>query len=109
MALIEFDDIVDESRELKLSLPADFPLGKVRVTVEPANASEMPESESDTSWEERPWTHEEMREFLTFQPTAGAEIVAEGLVGGWEDMGITDSAAWVEELRRKEQERYKWS
>jgi len=30
------------------------------------------------------------------------------LVGGWEDKGITDPVAWVEELRRKQREKRIW-
>ena len=108
MAAIEFDDFVDEKRELKLSLPADFPLGKVRVTVEPASGSEPPEAQSGTPWEERPWTKEEIEELLTFKGQTGAEIASAPEVGSWAHLGITDPVAWVEEVRQQEEERRKW-
>jgi hypothetical protein len=43
-------------------------------------------------------------------PLSGAEIVA--LLeqeGGWEDLGITDGAEWVQEQRRKNERKFpKW-
>lgn len=52
------------------------------------------------------WTPEEIDKALKVEPMTGAEIVEAGLLGGWEDEGITDSAAWVEEQRRKRRERF---
>ena len=45
---------------------------------------------------------------LTFTPKTGKEIVEQGLIGGWEHKGITDSVEWVEEQRRKIKERNRW-
>src|SRR5262245_21013903 len=47
-----------------------------------------------------PLTQEEMTEYLTYKNRPLGEIET----GGWEDMGISDNAAFVEELRRKESE-----
>ncbi|HEX9943289.1 MAG TPA: hypothetical protein VGG03_14810 [Thermoanaerobaculia bacterium] len=52
------------------------------------------------------WTEEDLKRALKIEPLTGAEIVEAGLVGGWADEGITDSAAWVEEQRRKRRERH---
>jgi hypothetical protein len=41
---------------------------------------------------------------LKIVPMTGAEIIAAGLLGGWEDMGITDSVQWIEEQRQKRRE-----
>lgn len=60
----------------------------------------VPETADDEDF-----TDEEIKELLTFTPKSGKEVVDAGLTGGWEDMGITDSVAWVEEQRRKRQER----
>lgn len=40
------------------------------------------------------------------EPLTGAEIVARGLTGGWKDLGIEDSVAWVKEQKRKPRERH---
>lgn len=48
------------------------------------------------------WTPEELEELLSpGEPLTGREIVARGLAGGWKDMGIEDSVAWLEEQRRE--------
>jgi len=86
MDAIEFDDVVDESRELKLSLPADFPLGKVHVTVEPAN-------------------REQVAVPLEFKGLTLGEIMKSEYVGSWADLGIEDSQVWVDEVRQRIQER----
>jgi hypothetical protein len=45
---------------------------------------------------------------IHLEPLSGPEIVERGLLGGWADKGIEDSAAWVEEQRRKRREANKW-
>ena len=45
---------------------------------------------------------------MTPTPKTGAEIVAAGHTGGWEDYGISDSVEWVEEQRRKRREQREW-
>jgi hypothetical protein len=103
MVTIHLTGRITETGELEIKLPEGLPAGEVQVTVElPAEVKpdELP-------WEERPWTEEEIQEMMHFEPKTAAEIAQrikeEG--GGWEDLGITDSAAWVEEVRRREQER----
>lgn len=53
-------------------------------------------------------TQEELDELLRVEPLTGAEIVARGLLGGWEDMGIIDSAEWVNEQKRNHRKKFDW-
>jgi len=71
---------------LEVQLPDDLTPGDVQVRVD------------------LPYTQTELDEALHFQPVTGAAIAASGVVGAWSDLGITDSAAWVEALRRKEED-----
>jgi hypothetical protein len=91
MAVIHLNGHITEDGELKLDLPSGLPPGEARITIETPIAPS--------------WTSEEINSALKVEPMTGAEIVASGLLGGWEDEGITDSAAWVEEQRRKRRER----
>lgn len=103
MVTIRLTAHITEDGRLEVSLPAGLPPGEVDVTLELPNTDALP-------WELRPWTDEEIAE-LTKPGVAksGAEIVANlRREGGWEDVDITDSAEWVRELRRKQQERRKW-
>ena len=81
--------------QLVFELPEKLPPGDVDITIEIQNADEQ-------------FTSAEIKELLTFTPTSGADVVAAGLVGGWEDKGITDPVAWVEEQRRKQREQRGW-
>ncbi len=94
MSTIHLDGHITASGELLLELPKDLPSGKVHVTIEVSfDKNEVEE-----------FTEEEVKNLLTFTPKTGAEIVAAGLTGGWQDMGINDSVTWVEEQRRKQRE-----
>lgn len=94
MATIHLTGRVTDKGELEVSLPPGLPAGEARITIEvPA---------------EPVWTPERIREALQVEPLTGAEIVEAGLIGGWEEEGITDGAEWVEELRRKKRERREW-
>src|SRR5689334_18354822 len=98
MTIIELSGRINESGELEVKLPPGLPAGEVHVSIElPANAADS----GDVPWEQRPWTQEEIRELLKFgQAKTGAEIAArlKETSGWWENQGITDGAAWVEEL-----------
>ena len=59
-------------------------------------------------YNDTPLSDEEITGLLKSEPLTGAEIVAQGLTGGWKELGITDSVAWVEEQKRKRRERHKW-
>lgn len=102
MAAVQLKVQVSQSREIIIELPEDFPVGEAQVTVEPVSGSE------EIPWEERPWTDEELDELLRSEPLPGSEIVARGLTGGWEDLEIEDSQAWVDAARRKRKEQRAW-
>ena len=89
---------VTEDGELIFDPPKDLPPGEAQITIEVPSETTL----------EQDFTDEEIKELLTFTPKSGKEIVESGLAGGWEDMGITDSVAWVEEQRRKRRERNRW-
>jgi hypothetical protein len=106
MVTLHLTGRITEDGELEVKLPEGLPPVEVKIDMTlPVQPEELP-------WEERPWTEEELRELMRFEAKTGVEIAKflqeEG--GGWEDMGITDSAAFVDELRRKQRERrnMKW-
>jgi len=91
MTTIRLNGRITTAGELELDLPSGLPAGEARITIEiPTEAG---------------WTSRELDEALRVVPMTGAEIVEAGLLGGWEDEGIVDSAAWVEEQRRRRRER----
>jgi len=99
MVTIHLTGTVTDEGELVFDAPKNLPPGQVQITIE------VP---SDASAIEQDFTDEEIKELLTFTPKSGKEIVENGFVGGWEDKGITDPVAWVEEQRRKQRERRQW-
>jgi hypothetical protein len=85
--------------ELKVDLPDNVQDGEVEVTIPVSDTGELP-------WEERPWAEDELADMLNFEGKSLGEIET----GGWEDLEITDSVSFVEDLRRKEEERHsKWT
>lgn len=91
MAIIEFDETVDESREVKFKLPANFPTGKIRIIVEStANEHEQPTP-------------------LTFRGLTMGEIMQSSEISTWADLDIDDSQAWADDVRQRIQERRDWS
>ena len=98
--LIQLAGKITEAGKLEIELPEGLPPGDVQVTIE------MP-AEAEIPWEDRPWTDEELADMLKTNPQSGAEIV-DWLKknGGWEDLGITDGAEWVQEQRRKNQRKF---
>ena len=84
-----------EDGELKVELPANWQPGEVEIAVS------VEEEITQTDWDQQPWTPEELDEMLTPHPSTLGEILKDGLIGGWEDRGITDSVAFIEEQRRK--------
>lgn len=103
MITIRLTGRITEDGKLEVELPDNLPPGNVEVLLEVANSADLP-------GEPRPWTDEEIAELTKpGKPATGAEIVALlEKYGGWEDIGITDSVAWLEEQRRKRRERNQW-
>jgi hypothetical protein len=87
MVTIRFTGQVTADGQLHFEPPPNLPPGVVGITIEIPDLAEA-------------FTEDEINDLLTFTPKSGAAIVAAGLTGGWEDMGITDPVAWVEEQRR---------
>lgn len=103
MALITFKIRIKEDGKPEVDLPEDLPVGEYTATLQVEATLQ-----EDKDWENQPWTEEELEELLKVEPLTGKEIVEMGLTGGWEDLGITDSVAWVEEQRRKRREQLGW-
>jgi len=89
---------ITKSGEIKVDLPKDHPVGEVTIIIEEGAREAIP-------WDTQPWTAAELDEMLTAKPGTLGEILQDGLVGGWEDRGITDSVEWVLEQRQKRRER----
>jgi len=95
MVTIHLKGRVTADGQLLFDIPDHLPPGEIDITLEIPNLDEQ-------------FTQDEIKEFLTSRPTSGAEIVAAGLIGGWEDLNITDPVEWVEKQRRKQRERGAW-
>jgi len=70
--------------------PAHEVLDEIEVIVEEDSTATLP------GYEPLDW--------LKPNPMTGAEFVKAGLMGGWEQKGITDSLMWLAEQRRKQAE-----
>lgn len=98
----ETDAFIDEAGHLQLDLPEAAPRGRVRVTIAPMQLAapplkpldEMTEAEIDAELA-LPWE---------FKGQTAGEILASGVLGHWYDEPITDSSAFVETLRRENDE-----
>jgi hypothetical protein len=86
MVTIRLTGQVTADGQLHFEPPSNLPPGAVQITIEIPDLAEA-------------FTEAEINDLLTFTPKSGAEIVAAGLAGGWEDLGITDPVAWVEDKR----------
>ncbi len=86
--------------ELNIDLPENVIDGEIEVKL-PVIGAEIP-------WEDRPWTEEELEELLHPDPKTGAEIAKSTSIGAWAHLGIEDGVGWVQEQRRKRQEKNRW-
>lgn len=82
--------ILTEDGQIVVELPDGWKAGEIEL--------EVPVEPQAT------YTDEELAELLTPNPKPANEIET----GGWEDMGIQDSVAFVEEMRRKRREKSQW-
>lgn len=94
MKTIQLSGRITERGELELRLPKGLPPGEARITIE------IPQPDD--------WRLEDIKSALKVEPLTGAEIVKAGLLGGWEDQGIVDSDAWLEEQRRRRRGQRSW-
>lgn len=63
----------------------------------------------DVTNDDLAWTAEELAELLKpKEPLTGKEMVEQGYIGGWEDMGIEDSVAWLAQQKAKRRNKYQW-
>ena len=86
MTVIHLNGRITAGGELELDLPTGLPAGEARITIEIGDESG--------------WAPEEIEVAMRTTPKTGRELVEAGLLGGWEDEGITDGEAWVQEQRR---------
>lgn len=84
---------ITEQGGLELDLPKLRP-GPARVTIELEAEQEL--------------TPQEINRLLRIEPLTGAEIIAAGLTGGWEDQNISEGQTWVAEQRRRRAESRRW-
>ena len=97
---IELDASIDENGNLRARAPKGTQPGDRKILLlPPAPDAAVPRED------ERPWTESEIKQMLVSHPKTGDEIAKSDAIGGWAHMGITDSVAFVEELRRKIKER----
>lgn len=94
MMTIQLSGRITERGELEIRLPEGLPPGEARITIE------IPQPDD--------WRTEDLASALKVEPLTGAEIVKAGLLGGWEDQGIADSEAWLQEQRRRRREQRSW-
>lgn len=97
---------INEQGELELDGDASIPPGEVHVTFVSTAVVAAPQQNGD---DEPSLTPEEIEALMSDgEPSTLGEILESGLFGVWAHMGIEDSVAWVEEVRRKERERRQW-
>jgi hypothetical protein len=89
--------------KIEVDLPENVTDGEVELFV-PVESHAQLTADMDNS----PLTDEEIENMINPNPKSGAEIVALGHTGGWENKGITDSVEWVAEQRRKRREKRGW-
>lgn len=94
MNVIELIGRINQEGKLEVELPEGTPPGEVRVRIE------RPEHE--------PMADDAIEALLKTDPAPGSTIVAAGLTGGWQGLGISDGQAWVDEHRRQRKARRAW-
>lgn len=92
MATIRVKGILTPDGKIEVDLPENWQPGEIELVI-PSN---------ETVWTDEEWA--EIEKLLEPNPKPANEIET----GGWEDLGIEDSVAFVEEMRRKRRERNQW-
>jgi hypothetical protein len=94
---LEINGRINEQGKLEMVLPEGLPPGEVTIHIRYGEEVFSAESSKDETWNK-----DELEALLKDRhPMTGKEIVDAGLLGGWEDEGITDGQVWVEEQREK--------
>jgi hypothetical protein len=106
MGKTTFKHVLEQALELEpeeqLHLAEEL-TGRIRVLI-----AERKPSVPKVDPEDAPLTEDELKELLRSEPMTGAEIIAAGLTGTWADLDIEDGAEWVNEQKRRRQERNRW-
>ena len=82
MATIHLTGHVTEEGVLVFEAPKNLPPGEVEITIQIGEHQFT--AKGITTADDQDFTDEEIKEFLTFKPKSGKEIVESGLAGGWE-------------------------
>ena len=96
MALARIKGYITETGEIRVELPDNWQPGEIEIVIPVAAENHETHATADETIADV-----EFEEPLQFQGKPLGEIVT----GGWEHLGIEDPVEWVEEMRRKEQER----
>lgn len=99
-----YDDLVEHIGQLSISEKlrlAEHLMHDVRAQL---SDTAMPDEQEDDA----PLTLEEIHALLNVGPKTGAEIIASGVVGAWQNLGIDDGATWINEQKRRRLERRIW-
>jgi hypothetical protein len=101
-----FEEIVGEDGKLVLQLPPDAPHGRIRITIEAVT----PEEDSTLTPEQEAALDAEIEALLSDESLRGLGQTAEEIarapeIGIWKDRAdMTDSVAYIADLRRKNAE-----
>ncbi|MBX2997724.1 MAG: hypothetical protein KF893_04375 [Caldilineaceae bacterium] len=68
----------------------------------------MASSSGATTVDEAALSPDEVADLMTVQPLSPVEIVKQGLLGSWSDLGISDGSEWVEQQKHRRKEARKW-
>jgi hypothetical protein len=63
---------------------------------------------SATTVEDAVLSPDEVADLMAVQPLSPVEIVEQGLLGSWSDLGISDGSEWVEQQKHRRKEARKW-
>ena len=98
MVTLHLKGKINTDGELQITLPPGVPPGDVEVIITVPSAIQDNEA----------WTDEEIQQMMQVAPKTGAEIAAmlDEMEAGYQH--ISDSAAWVEQQRRKHKAENQW-
>lgn len=100
----QLSPLYEEALALALQLP---PAERIAI-IEELAASFRESAALDEISGEPALSADEVAYLMQVEPLSPTEIVAEGLLGTWDNQGIADGADWVNEQKRKRKARRKW-